>query len=80
MHVSRETVYLSTDVDFWYYGEDGPCARPTSYYNANHEQRSWIIEFLASKGNQNNHVLVEGGCIVCFKAFIACFKWLYHVF
>jgi hypothetical protein len=42
--------HVAVLVNFWYYGEDGPCTRPPSLYNAHHVTGRLPIKFLSTTG------------------------------
>lgn len=39
--------------DLWYYGEDGPCSRPPSMYNAMHDFERLSLKFVSTTGELN---------------------------
>lgn len=42
--------HVAAFVDLWYYGEDGPCSRPPSLYNAQHERGRLPVKFISTTG------------------------------
>ncbi len=49
--VNRNASYhVAVLVKLWYYGEDGPCSRPPSLYNAQHETASLPFKFISTTG------------------------------